>query len=257
MKLLRSFAFLLLGASALPAATVAWYNDEVDLLPMIQADGSYLDNSFSFEMGTFVSGFDPNANAYATWQSNWRRLDVATAPATEGWNSVNPGDPGHDVLDTSQPAYNNQYLDSQFSFNSNGTVQGLPGSATFAAGEVTYLWVYNTQVIGSGTQWALIRDATPDFNPDPKSAAWVLPNPTNPDALEVWSIEEADLAVVGAVNNVGTGIARGAGNYSNDLGGAFRVQTVLIPEPSSAMLALVSGLALQLRRKRGKQISVR
>jgi hypothetical protein len=255
MKRCLCLALFAAAATSLQAATVSWFNDQDDLLPMIQADGSYLDNSFSFAMGTFASGFDPLLNPYSTWRDNWRVLDIASAPAGNGWNSVDPGAPGHDVLDTLQPAYNNQYLDSQFSFNPDGSVQGLAGSSLFAAGETVFLWVYNTQFIGANTQWALLRDNTVDPNPEPTSAQWLLPAPSSPDALEIWSIEEADLALVGAVNHITNGISRGTGAHTDDLGGSFRLQTVVIPEPSSAFLVIASGLVLQLRRSRARRLS--
>jgi hypothetical protein len=247
---LAAFASLSLVGAA-NAAGIAWYNNDSDPLPMIQADGTYLDDSFTFELGVFASGFDPTANAYSTWAANWRTLDKAYAPAANGWSSVAPGAPGHDILDPLQPAYNEQYVTSELTFDIDGTVQGLPGSSTFSVGETAWLWVYNTQSVGSTTQWALIRDDSADFNPVPISPNWVLPNPVNDTAPSVnWNIEEGDLAVFGAINNVSSGIARGAGSYSSDLGGAFRLQTTLIPEPGSAFLILATGLSLQLRRHR-------
>jgi hypothetical protein len=250
--LLRSLtATLLAVCGSAHGAGIAWFNDDSDTLPMIQADGSYLDNSFIFEIGTFTSGFDPALNPYSTWAANWRMLDQAKAPVSSGWNSVDPGAPGHDILDSSQPAFNEQYVSEVMAFNSNGTVQGMSGSPTFSQGEQGWLWVYNTQAITGSTQWALVRDNTIDLNPANTSPEWLLPS-MSAIGDDLWFVNNADLAVIGAINNVDTGINRGSGSYSNDLGGAFRLQTTVIPEPSAAFLILVSGLSVQLRRRRGR-----
>lgn len=176
---------------------------------MFDSHGNLLDSSFVFELGTFATGFTPNALNWDQWSANWKLLDRAD-DATGGWVSVDIG--------------LGSYFTEGFNFLANGTVDGLTGSATFLAGEQAYIWVR------SGTEWALVTDAVPSIPADPEKI-WQLPNPADSIATPLsWDLSTAT-AVLGTVNN-----------------GPIRLQTSVIPEPSTSLLVLMLGCLLQFTR---------
>lgn len=207
---------LTLGASvllALPAAGsgVNWgspFFDNSNGFSMIDSHGNLLDDTFTFEMGTFVTGFTPTALNFDQWGANWKLLELANT-ANGKWN------------------YNDStfgpYVSGAFSFDTGGTVNGLAGSSTFLTGEQAYMWVR------SGNEWALVTDSVPGTKPDD---IWQLPNPADSFATPLsWDLGTASTAVFGTVNN-----------------GPIRLQTSVIPEPSTSLLVLMLGCLLQFTR---------
>ena len=192
---------------------------------MFDSLGSSLDDSFSFELGTFDTGFTPTAGNLSDWGANWNVLDRVTAPAASGWDSGASIFSGNMTFD--------------------GSLVSLSSAAdpsySFITGSQIYLWAYNSQTLAPGNEWALVtRTGDVDF----PTEAWSIP-----DAAETintsLTLTAADTVVYGGVNNV-----QGAGSY--DTGAApssFALQTHAIPEPSSALLLSV-GLLLAVRRKR-------
>lgn len=209
-------AALLLAAPAAKGSGVGWGNSPFDALSLYDSTGALLDDTFMFELGTFGS-FVPLINNIDQWEANWKLLDSAQAPDTSGWNSAA------------------QYFTSSFTFETDGTVQGLTGSSIFTTGEQAYLWVR------SGEEWALVTDNTVGVGPD---NIWQLPNPT--DSLGqplTWNLNSATTAVIGGVNGT-----QGAGEYTADPGASMRLQTHVVPEPGTALLILIAGCVARLRR---------
>lgn len=210
------FAALLLASPAVKGSGVGWGNAPFDSLSLYDSTGALLDDTYIFELGTFGS-FVPLISNLDQWQANWKLLDLAQAPDSSGWNSAA------------------QYFTSSFTFETDGTVQGLAGSSIFTTGEQAYLWVR------SGDEWALVTDNVAGVGPD---NIWQLPNPA--DSLGqplTWNLNSATTAIIGGVNGT-----QGAGEYSVDPGASMRLQTHVVPEPGSAFLILLAGLLARLRR---------
>jgi len=212
------FAALLLASPAAKGSGVGWSNSPFDSLSLYDSTGALLDDTFVFELGTFGS-FVPLTSNIDLWAANWKLLDSAQAPDTSGWNSAA------------------QYFTSSFTFETDGTVQGLTGSSIFTTGEQAYLWVR------SGDEWALVTDNTAGVGPD---NIWQLPNPA--DSLGqplTWNLNSATTAVIGGVNGI-----QGGGDYSVNPGSSMRLQTHVVPEPGTALLILVAGCLARLRRSK-------
>lgn len=215
---------LIFTFSALVAATCArgsgvdWANGPFDPVPMMDNFGNALDSTYVFELGTFGNGFVPTAANVELWSVNWKLLSVAAAP--DDWFPAIPS------------------FGESFSFNANGTVLGLPGSATFTAGEQAYLWVH------SGVQWALVTDTLPGATGDD---IWQLPAPgdAGPTSQLTWVLDQANVAIVGGVNGVQSGTP-----IAFDPGSNFRLQTAVIPEPGSCLLVLLAGCLARFHRFR-------
>ncbi len=213
MKAIRNLIIAAALISAAPRAsafnTVSWMNDPGSLFDNY---GSQLDGSYSFLLGTFGSSFVPTLANIDQWESQWKLLsEGAWFPGT-------------------------QEFGNSFTFNSDGTVQGLPGSAVFGAGEQAYLWVRNS------SQWALVTDKFAGLDGD----VWTLPNPAvGPGSGYLWSLATADTPVIGGVNGIQSGTP-----YAFDPGSNFALQTAVVPEPASALLVLAAGCLVRLVRSR-------
>ena len=228
---MRSSLFLSLATAAIFCAWVPsagalgidWENGETSL--MFDSVGSSLDDSFSFELGTFNSGFTPTAGNLSDWGANWHVLDRVTAPEANGWNSGTGIFSGNMAFDTGMVS---------LSADANP-------SYAFVTGSQIYLWAYNEQTLTAGNEWALVtRTADVDFS----FQAWSIPDSSEPINSSLL-LSDADTVIYGGVNNI-----QGPGTY--DTGAApssFALQTHAIPEPSSALLLSV-GLLLAVRRKR-------
>ena len=189
----------------------------------IQSDGTDLDATFTFQIGTFGSFVPIEANA-AMWSANWTVLDNATY------------DVGFDRFQSS------------FQLATDG---GIPGNVissstgeSVAIGEQVYIWVYDTDVYGFGSEWALITDADALNGDD-----WTVPDAGDQSAGPLdWRVSLATTPIFGGANDV-----RGEGTFTS-VPPAFDLQTATyVPEPSSALLVLAGlGLFGGRRRRRAK-----
>ena len=240
-------ATLAISAPAARAAGIGWGNNAFDSdpnsgnpLPMYNSQGGLLDNSFSFELGTWNTGFTPTAANVASWAANWNVISSAFAPGTNGWLSLDSTDPN-----VNDPAQNPQYFTRQITFNANGTVQGGSGSI-FHTNDQAYLWVFNNKTLDGTTEWALVTDGSVGATPDD---VWHVPDPSGTLNLPVnWNLSTADTAVYGSVNGL-TGAGDQAVNPGADRLQTFGVASV-VPEPGSALLLMLAGAAVHLRRRR-------
>ena len=207
---LRTLVASLALASSSFGAGVNWSSPYVDTLNMVDSTGNALDSSFAFEMGTFGNGFVPTSANLDQWAANWKLLDRA--------DTVNgKWDPSGAVFDP--------YFDSSFTFSSTGEVSGLAGSSLFVSGEQAYIWAM------SNNEWALVTDLSPGAS---RNDIWQLPNPADISDFPLsWELQTADTAVFGSVND-----------------GTYRLQTQVVPEPSTTLLVLLIGGLAQLTRYR-------
>jgi hypothetical protein len=213
-------AILAIGfAQTQAAVTVNLNNLDASTAVVVNSAGVDLDETYTFSLGAFLSGFTPTENNVSDWQANWVSLDNGING--DGWNTVSR------------------------EVSLSGTID--PSNVSqFPEGTQLYLWVYNTQAIAAGTEWALITD-TDIFNNN-FGQPWTAPNVngSNPDLYVV----DADTVIYGGVNDVtSTGGTRTATPTD------FQIQThsvtvAPVPEPSSCLLVGLAGLALRMRRRR-------
>lgn len=194
---------------------ISWGNNFGDTLPLLDNHGNIFDTNVSFELGTFGS-FVPTLANISLWQSNWKLLSAGE------WDSPS------------------QTFGQSLTFdNTNGKVQGLVGSATFAANEQAYIWVRN------GAEWALVTDNDAGGSSSIDDI-WKLPDPfAVPGSAAAWAIDTANTVIMGGVNGIQSGTP-----YAYDPGLNFRLQTAVVPEPGTSLLVLVAGCMLRFIRGR-------
>ncbi len=217
---------LCLGLLALPAtaATVSVSSGVGDTL--VDAAGLNLDASFTFQIGTFATGFTPDALNTAMWEANWKPFAEATAPAVNGWNPT-----AH-------------FFNADAEFLPNFTSNAGLSADTFAQGNLLYLWVYDSKVLSPTVEWALVTNNSSDGN---ASDNWVLPNPNDlGGGTGEFALSSATVPIFGGANG-----DYGGGTITTPLG-AFQLQTALVPvpEPGGLMLLGAAGAVWGLRRKR-------
>jgi hypothetical protein len=147
-SLLGLLASVTLGLTAsLSASTVFWESTVGSV--MVTSTGAPLDGYFSFEMGTFNSGFTPTWENFAQWESNWNVIDRVYDPTPE---NPNDGDPqGWNTLD--------RFYAATVQLEPTGESNSPEANPThqFLMGEQVYLWVFNDKAQVPGTEWALMR----------------------------------------------------------------------------------------------------
>jgi hypothetical protein len=215
-KYLTLLAVLLLSLA--PSATthargISWSSGVGD--NFLMADGvTLMDSTFTFELGGFLTGFTPDQSNFSLWQSNWVVFDSAVN--NDGWN------PDFGISNYASTA--NAIAAGGSNITSSDT--GNP----FTVGQQAYIWTYNSKTTGPTTQWSLI-----------KNSAWTYPvaDPLNPNPVE-WTLADAgNTAIAGATSTDG-------GTFVSTL------QTQAVPEPGSALLIMVAGVMIRLRRRYGR-----
>jgi hypothetical protein len=206
------------------ASTVSWGSDTDSFL--FNSSGIPMDNSFTFEIGTFGGNFVPLATNSADWFSNWKRLDQATASNGRfnpgaGWVTSN-----FTILDGSDPS-------TTTDVTTNSPFKDA--SKEWQVGDKAYVFAYNTQTISPATEWALISDPT-----------WLLPpSESHSSITSDWLVNTATQVVMGGNGETFVGVR------SVDPGIAD-LQTTVVPEPSSALLIGAVGMLGLLRRRRSE-----
>ena len=204
------------------ASTVFWgsqYNDN-----LYNSSGQPLDETYSFEVGTFNGGFTPTYQNVDQWDANWHVIALAFTPDINGWNA---------------PA---QFFASTVNFNgaNNSDATGADPAFAFTQGDTAYLWAYNSKSIVPSSEWALVTyGASPGNTGDP----WVIPSLGDAGSYN-WNLTDANNAIIGGANGV-----QGPGDYSANPG-VFSLQTAVVPEPGSAILLLAAAAAHLTRRMR-------
>jgi hypothetical protein len=234
-----SFSFLallvglwasLFSSAPVSAHTVFWGSAVNDLL--FDSKGNQLDDSFTFEIGTFGSAFTPDDGNKDLWLANWKILDRVTAPASSGWDSTQG------------------FFSSSFTLLPDGTSSrsvDVGSNFVFAEGEQAFIWVFNTQALEIDTEWALVTNGSSDGS---STDNWTIPPlpdicgcSSGAESLE-WRLSTASQPDFGGVNNVD-----GPGNVT-DIPPSYSLQTATLPEPGSSLLILTAGLLYRLNRRR-------
>lgn len=203
------------AAPLLPAATVNWGSPYFS--DLATSTGDRIEAGFTFELGVFADSFVPTAENVNDWESNWKTFDVASYDEESG--------------------YFTGTADIMANGSSSSPVADV--GVNFSEREA-YVWVYNSSSPGSNSEWFLAR-----------SAGWVLPSAPEDDCCDgrlplQWSID--DLATGESPVVGGHGEAAGGGTVSQQ--GVYSLQTYVVPEPGSLLLAAVSlGVCLRRRRK--------
>ena len=209
----------------LEARTIEWGSTVGGSL--ITSTGADLGPDFSFELGTFGTGFTPTELNMSDWLANWKPFDRAYEGT--GYESVVP------------------FVDSSAALQMNGTSSSLTVSSypVFASGERAYIWVYNTQTYGAGLEWALVTGRSTGPASD---TAWFMPSPSDQTGLPLnWRFDTAASPVFGGLNSVS-----GPGDYTA-APPTYELQThtiASIPEPGSALLLATLGIMVRLRLRR-------
>jgi hypothetical protein len=227
---------LLLGLGAAPsqAGVIYWGSSSDDAL--FKSDGSDVDGSILWEMGTFTNGFEPTSTNLLDWESNWKSLEIA--------NPISP----RSIFETSELVPVG--ATSQLQWVRDEADPALPDSNPnrFVRGEKLYIWVYSDRNMSSETEWALVtgRNMAASVNEN-----WIVPYGI---ASAVYSPVEyrlmtADTVIFGGLNNVD-------GPGENFALPTFSLQTarvagvVGVPEPSASLLGLLAMAGALLRRVR-------
>ena len=215
-----TFALVMLSLVPARAGSINVHNGGSDVLLM--ADGATaLDNSFSFELGSFGS-FLPTLGNLDDWMTNWKPFARGQAPAINGWNS------------------NLSYFDYGAVLDGSGqSSQGLSADI-FAEGEAAYLWVYNSFSLAPDSQWALVTNDDSDLN---AADNWLFPDPDSLLPTE-FDLATAYNPIMGGLHNV-----QGGGDFTAPLT-AFTLQAHVVPEPTGAVLIMVAGVLWRVRRGR-------
>jgi hypothetical protein len=214
----------LLAMTSASARTINWGNSPDDTL--LTSTGAALDDSFTFEVGSFGS-FLPDQSNLSQWAANWKVFDRATA--VDGtWNS------GASWFSSSADV-----LAAPFPLTDGISSKAPPlPTFTFASGEQGYIWVYNTQNLTPGvSEWALVTN-------DQLANAWAFPSPSDHGTTPLeWRLINSSTVIFGGLNDV-----QGPGEYTPP-GVNYELQTHVIPEPSGALMIALVGVLLRLRRK--------
>jgi hypothetical protein len=118
-----------------------------------------------------------------------------------------------------------------------------------------YLWVFNSSTLNTATQqgvfyWS-ISDTTTISDSDAPGLRWSFPTD---EVAGTTSIELSDLT-----NSAGNALAGGAhvviggfgtGNSDATTAPNFNLAVIAVPEPSTAFLGLLGGMAMLVRRRR-------
>lgn len=187
-----------------------------------KSNGAPLDNSFTFELGTFDNDFVPTAANIDSWESNWVRVsDASGAP-----------------LSNSSTTYGtiNSFLGDYDGFAS--TVDLDHNNSPFEVGQQGYVWGYDRLTPGEN-EWVL-------FTNDSLADGWTFPVGTGDLSFaETWDVASANNAILGDINFIDDKNAE----ISLETAGV-NVGAPPVPEPSTALI-LGAGVAfLGLRRKR-------
>ncbi len=225
---LRNTLLLLPTAIALatPAAAIQINWGNVVDSDLRDSFGVSLDATYAIQLGFFqkVLGqqFVPTVENAAEWSDNWKVFDQAAFSPLDGFFASTV------ELDE------NGGSDSLFADND----LGLDFSNQDA-----YIWIHNSQTPGANTEWFLGRSAT--------GTAWTIPAKVadccdNRTPLE-WSVSDLTPGKVPVYGKQGADTGGGISNVT----GIYTLQTfTFVPEPSSALLLALGGLAAVLRRRR-------
>jgi hypothetical protein len=229
LPLLGLWLVMSFAPAAATAQTIYWGSAANDFL--FDSTGAPLDDSYTFELGTF-GVFLPDDTNLDQWQTHWKVLDRAVAPAASGWNAADGFFSGTVTLQADGSSSRGPDLGTSFTFN---------------PGEQAYIWVFNSPAMATGTEWSLV---TNDSSDGLAADDWLIPALPDPcgcssgaDSLE-WRLSTASQPDFGGLNE-----EYGPGNVSSTPP-TYSLQTATLPEPAGILLLLTAASLLHLPRSR-------
>ena len=199
------------------ADTVSWGTASGDDLR--QSDGSFLDTTFTFQLGVFVDAFDPDGSNTSLWSGSWQPFDEATS-ANNGFNPIVG------------------FVNRTVPLNEDGTTAVDPFAADghnfFDAQPM--VWVFNNKNADTSSEWALYTDTD-----------WIFPSSASDSSptSHQFRLADADTVIFGGINST----TSSGGSREAEIA-TFDLQTHQVPEPSSGILGLLGALLLGWRRRR-------
>ncbi len=212
-------ALLMAAATSAHGQTLNWGSEVFS--DLATSKGVALDNTFVFEIGSFDPAFVPTTSNVSDWSGNWRIFDRAAF------------DPGSGYFTSTVQMFREVS-------NPNTVHSDYPGAANINfSGLEAYLWVRNGTTPVKGTEWLLTR-----------ASNWTFPvvggECCDKSTVE-WSVSDLTASNIpkwGSQNGVD-----GPGVVSNPSSHTLQTFT-FVPEPSSALLGVVTGCCMILRRRR-------
>ena len=224
--LLRSAAVISLLTAAAHGQTINWGSEAFSTLVDSQNRQLGLFDTYTFELGTFSSGFDPMVSNPLLWLANWRVFDAAEYNRANG------------------------YFTSTVEMNDNGSSASADRSDALPFTGAAYVWIRNAGVAQSlTTEWLLVRNSSWSF-PAPNSHC------CDPDLPVEWSVSDLtgiDVPVYGAQKDEAIAYQNGliSSQPAAQVGPYLQTATFApVPELSSSVLIMVLGVLGLLDRRR-------
>ncbi len=254
LKILSAISVALCSSSLVHAQLQLTWGGQIDSF-IYAADGELLTlgegdppapaspnlSNYSAELGIFQNGFIPSLSNASQWEDNWLAVPTANPQGSDG-----------SIRDDG-------FFGSQFTFGNNDGVPGnfddnFVNNDQFPIGSRLYIWGFDTQtfdnVPGTEPEWLLITGPTTGSTTT-DSDNWLVPDSTiqtHDPIAPFLDIVSGNVVIVGRSSE-----GEGAGEYGSlgDVSGQpgdFQFATV--PEPSSSLLVILSGLCLVIRRRK-------
>ena len=222
LRWILALAALAALAPAGRAQTINWGSEAFSTL--LGSNGSAIPQTgYTFELGTFATGFTPTDANILDWQSNWTSVDTAAYSEENGYFTAELTLTTADAALVGRPAYfwiHNDFAsaaqewmlvrDTNWVFpeiNAGCCGNSLPAewSASQVDAEVTPLWGANTTTSGSGA--ATVDTVTPTLQAEISIFRWTIDNPESdtggtPNSGSYNTLGNADLSGEDAVFNV-------------------------------------------------------
>ncbi len=186
----------------------------------LQSDGSAMDNTFTFELGTFAAGFTPTSGNTDQWLANW-------SPVTDGSGAALAGA-------TTQFGTIDSFFGPYEGFRSS--VELEHNNDPFAIGSQGYVWGFTGRDEGT-EEWIL-------FTNDSAGDAWQFGDTSVLGFPGTWESGGANNAIIGEVNFL---------DSKDDFIAMQSAEVTLgpvVPEPATGALLACAGIAFAARRRR-------
>lgn len=178
-------------AAAARAQTINWGSEVFSTL--LGSNGSIMDDAaYTFELGTFATGFTPTSGNILQWEENWINVDTAAYNEDDGYftgvltlteaQSALAGRPAYFWIHNDFSSAAQEWMlvrDTNWVFpdvNPGCCGNSLPAewSASQVDAEVTPLWGANTATSGSGA--ATVDAVTPTLQAEISIFRWTIDN---------------------------------------------------------------------------------
>ncbi len=145
----------------------------------LQSDGTPMDASFRFQIGTFSGGFAPAADNTVEWLAHWVPLFDAAGDPIAGATAA------FDEIPLPTPPFPAGAAHTGFS----GTAEFDHNEMPFTTDSQVYIWGYNNRLNPGSAEWILVTDTT-----------WLWPAGTANPPATTFSVGAADTAIIGSIN---------------------------------------------------------